>query len=159
MKHFHILPILVILLATAVPALAQFGPPDDDDARSRLMELRRLKMIEALDLNEEQAVRLTVREKEFRSRETEARKARESEIEQLRSLLNSDADDESILSALKSMDDAAVSSIRRRHEYLLSLRDFLSTEQIARMVIFEHQFARQIKKILGKSRPPHPPKR
>ncbi|MCB2204343.1 hypothetical protein KQI65_06295 [bacterium] len=159
MKHTGITILLLLLLGT-LPAAAQFGPPDDDEGpRGRLEELRRLKMIEALDLNEEQAVRLTVREKKFREQEEKERGKRDEVLEELRSLVKDKASDAEIMKTVEKLEELGMGFVKRRQDYLRSLTDFLSAEQIARLVLFEHHFAKEIKRILGKARRPHPPKR
>ena len=148
----------LLLLCLVLPVTAQpDGPPDG--ARERLSELRRLKMIDALDLTEEQAIRLTVREKDFRQKEEEMQKKRESIIRTLRDQVHENADATTMQTTIKKLEDLGIETVQHKHAFLLSLGDFLSPQQIGKFVIFEHQFAHQIRKILGNSRPPRHPKR
>ena len=90
MKHASLYFILFSLLLCG-QAFAQFGR-HEDEPRRRIAELRRLKMIEALDLTEEQAVRLTVREKDFREKEAVEHKQREEILAELRKQVQAEDD-------------------------------------------------------------------
>lgn len=148
--------LLLVFLST--PAFSQFDPPPDGKPRERLAELRRLKMIEALDLTEEQAVRLTVREKNFREKEAEERQKREEILEGLRMQIKNNAEATALRTSLERLEQLSMSNVTRKHEYLRSLSDFLSEEQIAKLVLFEHHFAKEIRRILGNSRRGRSPK-
>ncbi len=155
----HGIHTLLLLMLLSMPAYSQFDPPPDGEPRERLAELRRLKMIEALDLTEEQAVRLTVREKTFREEEAKEREKREDLLKQLRTQVKDNADAAALRATLEQITQLSTADVIRRHEYLLSLSDFLSEEQIAKLVLFEHHFAKEIRRILGNSRRGRPPKR
>ncbi len=157
MKHTSLYIVLFSLLLCG-QAFAQFGK-HENEPRRRIAELRRLKMIEALDLTEEQAVRLTVREKAFREKEAEEQSQRDDILAQLRKHVKDEADAAAIYATLARLEELGTAMVKRKHEYLLSLKDFLSEQQIAKLVLFEHQFASEIKRILGNSRRQRPPKR
>ncbi|MBN1449305.1 MAG: periplasmic heavy metal sensor [Bacteroidetes bacterium] len=154
MKPYRFVVLFLLFAAVAVPELtAQMdGPPPDGRGRQRLEELRRLKMIEALKLDEEQAVRLTVREREFREKEKERMDQRAELLEEISELIKDEADDAALKNALDRMNTLSVSIVEERYTYVLSLKDFLSMEQIARLVVFEHRFAEEVKRILSNVR-------
>ena len=147
--------ILVLLLTSVLilPATAQDDPPmPQGKHRERLEQLRRIKMIEALGLNEEQAVRLAVREKEFREKERDLLDQRKQLLEGLRGLVEDDAGDDALRAQLGRLDDIGTRIVREKHAYVLSLHDFLSMEQIARMVLFEQKFAQEVRRLLENAR-------
>jgi len=157
MKHASLYFILFSLLLCG-QAFAQFGR-HEDEPRRRIAELRRLKMIEALDLTEEQAVRLTVREKDFREKEAVEHKQREEILAELRKQVQAEDDGAAIFTTLDRLEQLGTAMVKRKHAYIRALNDFLSEQQIAKLVLFEHQFASEIKRILGNSRRPRPKKR
>jgi hypothetical protein len=157
MKQLLIISFLLFLCLGGEVAAQHDDAPDG--ARQRLSELRRMKMIEALDLNEEQAIRLTVREKDFRQQEEDTQKERESILKVLRSQISENSDPANVQATIMKLENLGVESVKRKHAFLLSLSDFLSMQQIGKLVVFEHQFAHQIRKILGNSRRPPPPRR
>jgi len=158
------IPLIIMFLALLdASAFAQFdGPPDgppDGRARERLEELRRLKMVEALKLDEEQAVRLTVRERKFRESEKELREQRTELLKELQDLIEDDADDAALKAAIENLSALSVKMTEQRQEYVFSLQDILSMEQIARLVIFEHRFAEEVRRIIGNARRKAPMRR
>jgi hypothetical protein len=153
-----ILLAVILFVGFVLPLYAQMDgpPPGERPGRERFEQLRRMKLIEALDLNEEQAVRLTVREKEFRETEDQKGKERREILKELQDLVENDADAAELLAVLAKMNEFHVAMVKEKHAFLLSLRDFLSVTQVAQMVLFEHKFTEEIKRLLGKSggRPP-----
>ncbi len=125
--------------------------------RDRLEQLRRIKLIEALDLNEDQAVRLSVREKEFRKSERALFDKRQDLLKELRTLVESKADDNTLRNQLERIDEIDAQISHEKHKYLLSLNDFLSMQQIAKIILFEQHFRKEVRRLLEKAgRPPHP---
>lgn len=153
MKRTTFLFVLLIIAFMTMPATAQDGPPmPEGKHRERLEQLRRIKMIEALDLNEEQAVRLAVREKDFRDKERGLLDQRKQMLQELKSLVENGADDNALRGQLGKIDEIGTRIVREKHSYILSLNDFLSMEQIAKMVLFEQKFAQEVRRLLEKAR-------
>lgn len=151
----RIIPIVLLAFLLAVPAQAQDAPPVPEGRhRERLEQLRRIKMIEALELDEEQAVRLTVREKEFREKEREILDQRKKLMEDLREMVEDGAEDAALRAQLAKLEEIGSRFVREKHAYLLSLNDFLSMKQIAKMVLFEQKFAQEVRRLLENARKP-----
>lgn len=147
--------LLVVLFFLAVPMRAQDDPPPPEGKnRERLEQLRRIKLIEALELNEEQAVRLSVREKDFREKQKELMDKRQKMAEDLRELVEDDADDAAIRAQLAKMSETGVQMVNDKHAFLLSLTDFLSMQQIAKIVLFEQKFSHEVRRLLENARKP-----
>lgn len=138
---------LLLLSLFSVLSFAQ-EPDSDSPARQRVEELRRMKMITALDLNEEQAVRLVTREKDFRNQERELQQQRRKLIGQLREAsigTGSDAEIEKLIAQIQTLSEDIV---KRRFEYLTSLKDILSVKQMGKLVVFEEHFANELRRML-----------
>lgn len=147
--------LLVALLFLALPMMAQDDPPPPEGKnRERLEQLRRIKLIEALELNEEQAVRLSVREKDFREKQKELMDKRQKMAEDLRELIEDEADDAAIRAQLAKMSETGVQMVNDKHAFLLSLTDFLSMQQIAKIVLFEQKFSHEVRRLLENARKP-----
>lgn len=148
----YILPTLLLLFANAV---AQDEPGPGDKGRERLEQLRRVKLIEALDLSEEQALRLTVREKEFRVSERSLMDRRKTAIQELEKLIADKADDAALKDQLSRIEEINTREVRDKHAFLLSLTDLLSMQQVAGIVVFEQHFFKEVRRLLQKAhRPP-----
>ena len=84
MRIFLLATVLILLSGMSL-AQAQPGPPiDDAAAKRRIEEFRKIKLIEALDLEEEQAIRLFVREKDFRAIEEQLTSKRDEQVQNLK---------------------------------------------------------------------------
>lgn len=153
MKRITLFLIALSTMMITVSAPAQDGPPiPEGKHRERLEQLRRIKMIEALDLDEEQAVRLTVREKDFREKQRGLLEQRRQKLQDLRSLVEKGSDDNALRAQLETLDEIGTRIVREKHAYILSLNDFLSMEQLAKMVLFEQKFTQEVRRLLEKSR-------
>ena len=142
---------LLLLLLGALPILAQDGP-EDEEGRERLADLRRIKLIEALDLTEEQTLRLFTREKDFREKDLQHREKRVALLKSLEAKVDEKAGDAVLREHLQRLHEANLEMQTMRRDYVLSLNDILSMEQIARMVIFEQRFAQEVKRLIQRSR-------
>ncbi|HCY77883.1 MAG TPA: hypothetical protein DHV28_18405 [Ignavibacteriales bacterium] len=118
--------------------------------KEKLEQLEKVKLIEALDLNEDVAVR-------FFSRRNESRKEIESFEQKADDLLveiekSFDADQKSIEGKQKQMISDFLSTRelidKRRHEFIKSLDDILTTEQICKLIVFEKKFRDEIRSVL-----------
>ncbi|MBE0645097.1 MAG: hypothetical protein IH600_13520 [Bacteroidetes bacterium] len=153
MKTTLLLLSMTIFLFTA--AYAQDDPLPEGKGRERLEQLRRIKMIDALDLNEEQALRLSVREKEFREGERALLEKRKGIIKGLHGLIEEKADDSALRNQLVHLDEIDAQIAHEKHTFLLSLNDFLSMQQIAKIVLFEQHFRQEVRRLLENAgRPP-----
>ncbi|HOJ04804.1 MAG TPA: hypothetical protein PK916_12475 [Bacteroidota bacterium] len=151
LRHTLLLTLTLLFAALcASPLLAQ-DAPEDEVGRRRLEDLRRIKLIEALDLSEEQAVRLFAREKDFRERERALMDKRQSVLKSLEDKLPG-ISDEAVREHVQRLHDVATEMIAMKRDYALSLSDILSMKQIARLVLFEDRFAKEVKRFILRSR-------
>jgi hypothetical protein len=149
--------ILLLLLLVSVPLSGQDGH-DDDDVKRRVDDLRRIRLIEALDLTEEQSVRLFAREREHRDKEAQHIKLRKQLLDELESSLAAQASDEVITDYLERLHAANLDINKSRYDYVASLKDFLSVQQVGRLVLFEFRFMQEVRNIIKRSRKGPPSK-
>lgn len=121
----------------------------------RVEQLERVKLIESLNMTEEQSVRFFARRNEHR-KELEAfeKKIDESMLE-IDRILNSGEIKES---TLKKLNEDILSNREKietkRKQFILSLNDILSTEQISKLLLFERRFREEIRDLIIKRRNP-----
>ncbi len=119
----------------------------------RVEQLERVKLIESLNMTEEQSVRFFARRNEHR-KELEAleKKIDESMLE-IDRILNSGEIKES---TLKKLNEDILSNREKietkRKQFILSLNDILSTEQISKLLLFERRFREEIRDLIIKRR-------
>jgi hypothetical protein len=153
-------PLLLFLLLIAAPLLRAQEDVEDPGARERIAEFRRMKMIEKLDLNEDQAIRLAVREKDFRQQMQALEQKRDDQFEALRKLVREKAGDDALRAGMEAIRSINMEFVQKRNDYVLSLGDILSVNQMAHLVVFDNTFQKELKRmILDRSRrgggPPH----
>lgn len=157
MLHRTILLSFLLTLFFAWPARIQAQPDDmpPGRGRQRIEELRRIKMIEALNLSEEQSLRLFAREKELQAAERTLMQARQASLDKLENLVRSGADAD-IMAEVERLGGIGRDLATRRQEYLTSLRDILSAQQIGKLLLFEDSFRKELRDIIREHRARQP---
>jgi Spy/CpxP family protein refolding chaperone len=119
---------------------------------SKIEQLEKVKLIEALNLTEDQSVRFFARRNEHR-KEIEKLEDRSKELIDNLELLLNQSDDKNLNDQKKLLNellDIRVQMEVKRKQFILSLNDILTKEQITRLVVFEKKFREEIRKILMK---------
>ncbi len=122
--------------------------------KDKLEQLEKIKLIESLDLNEETSIRLFSRRNDLK-KEIENLENRNDEI--ISDLEKSFNEDDKNLEAkqtqlltefLKNKQEIET----RKQQFLTSLNDILSKEQICKFVVFEKKFRDEIRSVLMDSK-------
>ena len=118
--------------------------------REKLEQLEKIKLIEALDLDEETSIRFFARRNESKNEIQELEKKADEIIFELEKSFNSENDNQSekqkqmISEMLKIRESIEM----KRNQFLNSLDDILTTEQIAKLIVFEKKFRDEIRNVL-----------
>lgn len=150
MKKFYcILACFVILPAIL---FAQEGPPSapppDDRALDRIANLRKVRLIEILDLKEEQSVRFLARLNEHEKNRRELMKERGDALDRVDRLIRNKADDKDFEKAFADVSAVDDKMVADRREFFAGLSDILSQEQRAKMLIFERRFEKELREAM-----------
>jgi hypothetical protein len=125
----------------------------------KMKDLEKLKLIEALDMDEETTLKFFSRRNAHMDKMEELRKKEDELIEKLNdSAQSTDNPDDPQLK--KMIDDTF--KIRdeideERKTFINSLTDILTYKQVAKLIAFEPRFRDEIRKILLEKRRPGPP--
>ena len=146
-KTFIFIYILLFGLLSSPLLLAQpdASPPP---ALEKLEQLRKMKLIEVLNLKEEEAIRFFARYKEFRGAEQKLMKERGQLIDDLEQLVKSDAKETDINKKMDEMAEVDKKILNQRWDTARNLRDILSAKQIGTLVIFEQKFMQEVRRAL-----------
>jgi len=139
--------IAVLVLVEIVPALSQ-PRFDNADVRRRIEEIRRFKLIEYLDLEEEQAVRFVTREKDFSKEEKGREEDRNKVIMQLKKAIEEGASEDILGSLIEEYATLGKEMTEARLAYFRSLGDLLTVEQQAKYILFDRKFKDEIRNII-----------
>ena len=124
--------------------------------QSKLEQLEKVKLIEALDLNEETAIRFFARRNDSRNEIEKLEKKSDDLLSDLENSLSSDEKNletkqKQIISELFKTKESIESS---RNQFINSLSDILSTAQISKLIVFEKKFRDEIRNVLLDKRRP-----
>lgn len=148
MKNLLFLVLLFIMISN-VPAQERREHRMMD---SKIEQLEKVKLIEALNLSEDQSVRFFARRNEHR-KEIEKLEIRSEELIKLMEDKLDEQTDKNLSEQKKLLNeflDIRIQIENKRKQFILSLNDILSQEQITKLVVFEKRFRDEIRKILMK---------
>lgn len=124
--------------------------------KDKLEQLEKIKLIESLDLNEETSIRLFSRRNDLKKEIDNLENRNDEIISDLEKSFNEDdknleAKQTQLLSEfLKNKQEIET----RKQQFLTSLNDILSKEQICKFVVFEKKFRDEIRNVLLEKRHP-----
>lgn len=148
-----LLIIVSLLLLFSDVSFSQVIKPRNHKGESRIERLEKLKLIESLDLNEEKTLIFFARRTTHRKTMMNLQDYAENKMFEIEKFLNSERVNETELKKLideyilleKNINDEKV-------RFIASLSDIFSSEQIARLMIFERKFKKEIKNVIIRDR-------
>jgi len=140
--------LIFLLLISQADVFTQQRHQRMQEGRERLETLRQVRMIEALDLDEETAARLTVLHKELQTNIRELHRDIENLHDELEAALDEEKPD-AVLNEIRSRIEEKRDSIHtNRIDFYSDAEEFLTARQIARMMVFERNFNRDIRQYM-----------
>ena len=152
MKVFNMAFCLLLFISAYSFAQIENKPPHH--MRERLSQLEKIKLIETLEMDEETTLKFFARRNEHQMKIDQLVALGDEAIQKMEVILKSGK--YSTTEELKSLIEEA-NSIHSRIEqeksnFINSLEDILSTEQIAKLIIFERKFKDELKRVLFRDR-------
>lgn len=125
--------------------------------REKLELLRELKLLEVLDLTEEQSANFLPAFKGFQKKRGILAEKHDLLIRDLElALSEGDTDEQTLKQKLDKIEQNRRDQLQLRVEFYQKSQRILSTEQLARMLIFEQRFERELLQILERMRQDRP---
>ncbi len=161
MKSFWCVIVPAACLFFAEPAIAQRGWNDDPQGRpmrGRLQKFWKMRVVEVLKLNDDEAVRFSAKQTAHEDRIHEIMKERNSALDTIDDLLKQGGDEKGLQAAVEKVLESDKKVAEERMRYHEELRGFLSPQQFAQFLVFERSFNRQVRNALdevNRGRPPH----
>lgn len=146
----HLVRIHYVIVLLFFPLLFLAAQPKmEKRALKRIDQLEKVKLLEILDMNEETSVKFFVRRKEFKQRQRQMQDAVDSLHENLHRQLEAGGktDYKTLINEIIQKEDELMKS---RMEYIRSQEDILNDEQIAKLIIFEREFRKELQDLLFK---------
>lgn len=144
---------LAVVLAAVliVPAMSQDQRPMRGPGGERVEQLKKLRMQEALALDEETSIRFFARYNEHQDELRSVGKKRADLIDDLQSLVKKNAPESEVDAKLKEVVKAEREAIEVRQRFVEKLGDILTKHQIARYVVFERSFNQDLRELMRES--------
>lgn len=149
-------PRLLILALSTVAMLSPAGAQQDDPQGSpmlgpgaqRVEQLKKVRMMEVLKLDEETSIRFFSRYNKYQDELREIQRSREAIYRTLESLRRSGANDSDFEKALQELRAVDGRWLEARDTYWKELRGILSVKQFANYVLFEFNFNRYLRELM-----------
>ena len=154
MKIINLSFLLLIILTTTL--MAQKGKWQDEEAREKFEQLEKIKLIEALGMDEETTLRFFARRTDHKKQQSTIQEKIQQKVDNLEAIFNSDraVSDEEIKSNINEISNLQLQFDKGRVDFVNSLSDILTYEQIGKLIIFEKRFRNEVRKMLIKERRP-----
>ncbi|MCW9095529.1 MAG: hypothetical protein OQJ74_06785, partial [Ignavibacteriaceae bacterium] len=126
--------------------------------RGKFEQLEKIKLIETLQMNEETTLRFFARKSEHQKQQDEIQQKIDEKIDDLDLIFKSGrvATVDELKSNINEINVLHSELDKNRIDFINSLSDILSYDQIAKLIIFERNFRDQIRKLIMKDRRPPP---
>lgn len=155
MKNIYFL--LIIFVSLTYASYSQQDRGNLIKQRNKIHQLEKLKLIDALDMDENTSIKFFARRNEMQNEIESLQDKSDDLISKLEKTLNSDnknneSEQRQIINEILSTREK-IETVKK--QFINSLSDILSTEKIAKYLVFEQKFREEIRKIiLNRRRPP-----
>jgi len=118
--------------------------------RERMEQLEQIKLLEVLNLDEETSVRLISRRNDFKEQQKQIMDDRQSLIFRMEDALKKGKtqNEYDYKTAMAKLEVLEKQFVQQRMDFINSLKDILTTEQIAKFVVFESKFMEEVRDAL-----------
>jgi hypothetical protein len=141
-------PILILLGWIALfarPMSAQPFGPDDQRPFERIEHFKKVRLIEILDMKEEQSVRFFTRLNEHESAKRDLTKDKMETLDKIERLVRNNGDQKEFESLFAEVEDLNAKIAGEDKRFFDSLSDILSAEQRGKYLLFERHFERELR--------------
>lgn len=123
-------------------------------AMKKIEELEKIKIIDALNLNEKTTLRFFARRNEYRNRQNKLMKDASNLLDQMDDIVKKDTNKNApeYKKLIEQYLQIETKVINNRTDFINSLPDILTYQQISKLLIFEKKFREEIRNALFKDR-------
>jgi hypothetical protein len=140
--------LLVAMLFLPVFLLAQPGPPQGGRPFERIEQWKKIRLIEILDMKEDQSVRFFARMNEHERTRRDLLRAKGEALDKLDRLVRNHASSAELEKVFPEVLDVDQKIQAEQVQYFNGLSDILSVEQRAKLLLFERQFERELREAM-----------
>ncbi|MDP4175215.1 MAG: hypothetical protein Q8933_14670 [Bacteroidota bacterium] len=155
MKKYFLIMIILFSSVSLVSAQHMGMGKKFEKDRQKIEELERVKLIEVLNMNEDVSVKFFSRRKDYNDKLKDLNQQRDDKLNQIQKFLDENKSDKNDPMYKKQIDE--VISIEKaimhaKRDFVYSLKDILSYQQVAKYMVFERNFRRELRDLILKER-------
>lgn len=149
---------IVLFLSSFMMAQRGEGPMGmgkrNPGAMKKIQELEKLKLIEVLNMNEETTIKFFARRTQHQNEIRDLENRLDNILDDMDAELKKDKDasQQKIKKLTEDFFDATNDIHKSKNEFLSSLKDILTPEQIGKLIVFDRNFREEMRQILMKQR-------
>lgn len=145
--------LLIIIISVSVSLNAQRKHDRKHQVPDKILQLEKIKLIETLEMDEETTLRFFSRRSEFERGMDKIQKAIDEKLNKMQQVVNSDnVQDEELKTEIEELNLMHQKLDKNKTDFINSLNDILSYEQIAKMVLFERRFKEELRRAIFKDK-------
>ena len=145
--------LLIIIVSITVTLNAQRKHDRRHQVPDKILQLEKIKLIEILEMDEETTLKFFSRRSEFERKMKELNKAINEELDKMEQTVNSDnVQDEELKAEIEGLNLKHQKLDENKKDFINSLDDILSYEQIAKMILFERRFKEELRRAIFKDK-------
>ena len=145
---------LLLIIAISFSTFAQMGQHRRRNGMTKIEELEKVKLIESLNMDEQTTLKFFARRTEHMNKMKKLVRKSDDLLDRISDLTKKD--DEKNSAKLKIMISDYLSGseamVKEKENFINSLNDILSYEQISKLLVFEKRFREELKGILFRQR-------
>lgn len=145
---------ICIIIFSSMQSFSQMRDEPPQHMRDKLIQLENIKIIETLNMDEETTLRFFSRRNELHTKADNLTKRSDEIITQLEVIFKAGKvyTEAELKSLIVEANNIHTEIVQTKSEFINSLDDILTTEQIAKLIIFERRFRDELKRAMFKGR-------
>ena len=146
-------PIYLLLIFVLLIDLSYYLPGFQSrriEQRKKIEEFQKNKLIETLDLSEEDAIRFFTIYNDHQKKIFSLQEDRDKLIDQLEKLTRTESrtNEVKLKELLNKLEEIEREIFKARQEFHINIQNAISTEKFAKYIVFEREFARELGKLI-----------
>jgi Spy/CpxP family protein refolding chaperone len=148
MNAIRFLAIALFLCCAGVAAAQPAMPPPDQRPMERIERLRKVRLIEMLDLKEDQSVRFFARMNEHDKARRELKRQKGEVLDRIERLVRNHSDDAEFEKEYPTVRSIDAKLAEENWNFFDSLKDILTPEQRGKFLLFERHFEVELREAM-----------
>ncbi len=143
-----------LIIVSSIQSISQMHDNPPHRMRDKLNQLEKIKLIEVLEMNEETTLRFFSRRNEHQVKIDKLAKRGDEIITQMEVIFKAGKvyTEAELKSLIEEANTIHTEIVQTKSNFINSLDDILTTEQIAKLIIFERRFKDELKRAMFRGR-------